>query len=453
MGDLVIDRDAATTDIQVLEQALAGRFSYLEVSNVDLRAQCDALRSVLPSQVETPWFGMQLQKLVAGFVDGHIGVNARPHPSGFFPFLTGLVGDRIAAFESDRSALLDPDRPYLRSIDGVPIEKWLDAAAQFVPAGSPQFKARNSLIWLRAAQLLRAELRLPQKDTAVVEVTSNTGDDTRTMTFEIVERAPQFGKWPRTETRLLEGNVGYLRIAAMSSEAAEEIAEAMTLFADTVGLVIDVRGNSGGNRDLLLALLPYLMDPDEGPRVVNIAAYRRSDGVPEDYLANRYLYPVDSKVWPTEERQILDSFMQGFEPEWTPAPVDFSEWHAMLVSPKTDRPITRYLDRPVAVLMDAASFSATDILLSALKGMPQVTLVGTPSGGGSARAQVVELPNSGLMVRFATMASFQASGQLFDGRGVQPDLAVSSTPECYLVRGSDYVLDEALKVLKGGGIS
>src|SRR5690606_41631497 len=56
---------------------------------------------------------------------------------------------------------------------------------------------------------------------------------------------------------------------------------------------------------------------------------------------------------------------------------------------------------------------------SALKGLPNVTLVGEASSGGSARAQVVELPASGLKARFASMASFQASGELFDGRGVQ----------------------------------
>ena len=97
--------------------------------------------------------------------------------------------------------------------------------------------------------------------------------------------------------------------------------------------------------------------------------------------------------------------------------------------------------------MDAACFSATDVFLSALKGLPNVTLVGEPSCGGSARAQIVELPASGLKVRFASMASFQASGQLFDGRGVRPDIEVTPEPDYYLEGGSDPVLDHAVALV------
>src|SRR5690606_15679039 len=103
-----------------------------------------------------------------------------------------------------------------------------------------------------------------------------------------------------------------------------------------------------------------------------------------------------------------------------------------------------YRGRPVTVLMDAGCFSATDVFLSALKGLPNVTLVGEASSGGSARAQVVELPASGLKARFASMASFQASGELFDGRGVQPDVQVTPAPDYFLEGGRDLALERAL---------
>lgn len=107
----------------------------------------------------------------------------------------------------------------------------------------------------------------------------------------------------------------------------------------------------------------------------------------------------------------------------------------------------RYLDRPVVVLTDARCFSATDVFLAALKGLPNVTLVGEPSGGGSARAQVVELPASGLKVRLASMASFQPTGELFDGHGVQPDVLVRPRPE-FFVGGQDAVLERGLEILR-----
>ncbi len=444
-----LEKRKALSDIHVLERALIDRFSYLGVGSVNYRQLFANLRDRLPDQVDVPWFGLQLQKLLANFIDGHMAVNALPNPPGFFPFLTGWAEGSVVAFEPDRSSFLDSERPYLHSVDGVSIKKWLRAAAEYVPSGSPQFVSHNSLRWLRAAQMLRNDLGLPLKATAEVTVVNHAGSDARTLTLELSERPPMFGVWPRTQSSLLDGNLGYLRITSMSSEAAGEIPELMGRFADAVGLIIDVRGNSGGSREALLALLPLLMAPDDAPRVVNVAAYRATEGVPDDYLENRFLYRVDSPVWSAEEREVLERFMPDFTPEWKLPPGEFSGWHAMLASPQLDVAAPRYLDKPVAVLMDSASFSATDILLSALKGMPRVTLVGTPSGGGSARAQVVELTESGLKVRFATMASFQASGELFDGRGVQPDVTVHPSPECYLAGGTDRVLKRGVDVVTG----
>jgi hypothetical protein len=185
---------------------------------------------------------------------------------------------------------------------------------------------------------------------------------------------------------------------------------------------------------------------DEPPRVVNVAAYRGWHGFPQDHLANRHLYPLASERWSPEERTAVESLMADFTPAWRPPEDEFSDWHAMVVSP-ANAGEPSYLGRPVVVLMDAACFSATDVFLSALGVLPNVLLVGEASGGGSARAQVVELPNSGVKARFASMASFQASGELFDGTGVQPDLRVDVEPDYFLSDGADHILQAGRKEL------
>ncbi len=123
----------------------------------------------------------------------------------------------------------------------------------------------------------------------------------------------------------------------------------------------------------------------------------------------------------------------------------FSDWHYMALDRLNDVDIYHY-DKPVVVLMNGKSFSATDIFLAGLKGMKNVTLLGTPSAGGSAYTQEVALGATPLRVRIGSMASFQADGRLFDGHGVRPDVIVEPTPE-YYVGGPDNVLAEALKRL------
>ena len=441
-----MQRDDVLADLDFLEHALEDRFAYLKTNGIDYAGLFEELRGNLPVDVELGESGLHLQKLLANFIDGHASVNVSPSPSGYLPFVTGSAGDELVALEADRSAFLDAERPFLLAIDGVPVQVWLRAAAEYVAAGSPQLVRRGSQRWLRAVQMLRQDMGLPTSDLIEVTLANANGDSPRVLHLEVAERPVQFGGWPRYETKRLEGNVGYLRLPRMRPEAAGHIRHSLEQFETTGGMVVDVRGNGGGSRDALRALLPALMEPDASARVVNVAAYRTWKGFPDDHLAARHLYPLSSVNWTHAEREALDSFMPGFQPEWQLPQEEFSEWHAMVVSPaRRGEPV--YRDRPVAVLLDAACFSATDVFLSALKGLPNVTLVGEPSGGGSALAQIVELPASGLKARFASMASFQASGQLFDGHGVQPDIEVTPEPDYYLEGGSDPVLDHAVALV------
>jgi C-terminal processing protease CtpA/Prc len=79
--------------------------------------------------------------------------------------------------------------------------------------------------------------------------------------------------------------------------------------------------------------------------------------------------------------------------------------------------------------------------------MKTVTLLGTPSGGGSAFVQPVTLGETTFRIRIGSMASFQRDGKLFDGNGVRPDVMVEPVPE-YYIGGPDNVLAEAVKRIK-----
>ena len=105
-----------------------------------------------------------------------------------------------------------------------------------------------------------------------------------------------------------------------------------------------------------------------------------------------------------------------------------------------------YRERAV-ILMDGGCFSATDIFLGAFKGWPGVTLVGTPSGGGSGRVRRVTLAASGLEITLSTMASFQANGKLYDGNGIHPDVVVEPDMGDWYGKG-DKQLQAALKLLR-----
>lgn len=139
-------------------------------------------------------------------------------------------------------------------------------------------------------------------------------------------------------------------------------------------------------------------------------------------------------------------FEKTFRPEWDPPKSQFSDWHYMALNRLAEAHAYHYT-KPVVLLMNAKCFSATDIFLAGLKGMKNVTLLGTPSGGGSARSQRVDLGETPYRLRLGSMASFQANGKLFDGNGVRPDVVLEPVPE-YHIGGRDNALEEALEWIK-----
>jgi hypothetical protein len=178
--------------------------------------------------------------------------------------------------------------------------------------------------------------------------------------------------------------------------------------------------------------------------VLNVAAYRL--GHKKDILSERWLYPASWEGWSAEERSAIRQFAEEFCPQWQPPSGQFSEWHYFVVDPLSDPKCYHYC-RPVIVLMNADNFSAADIFLCAFKGLPNVTLMGLPSSGGSGRYMKYRLAHSDIGVRLSSMASFQPSGKLYDGNGIQPDVVVEPIPTDFIGR-TDSVLDAAVATIK-----
>lgn len=436
-------------DLDALLAEMEARWAYLRATEVDYRTAIEELKERGANGMAHADYGMEVLRIVSMFVDGHATVGGFDVPDGELPFFIESTDDRFVAILRDRSSFVDPERPYITRIDGRPLEAWLDSAESFVPKASSQWMLRNQLDRVEQIGLMRDVMGIPSSDSIEVEVASENGGDTRRITLPVPDDAESPSRWPPGGSRIIDGDVGYLRLPVMNAAAVEEIATWMPRFRDTRGLVVDVRGNTGGNREALRALFPYVMDEDDAPVVVNASKYRLHPDYEEDHLGgSRFMYRESWTGWNAPGRAAIARFRETFRPEWTPPWPEFSEWHYLVMSRGTN-PDAYVYGRPVIVLLDQNSFSATDIFVSAFKGWREVTLVGTPSGGGSARQVGVRLPISGLALNFASMASFQASGRLHDGNGTQPDVPVHPEPEYFLDGGRDNVLERALELLGG----
>lgn len=444
-----------------LEGLLRTRHSYTAAFGHDPVALLASVRRQIKASadegLDAGRFVELLEVALAPIGDGHAQVEARglARPAYFMPaaFVPVEVEGRmqVAALEPNARRLLDPNNPFVLKIDEAFMDQWEGAAGAGVAKGSPQLVRRRALRTMADVARMRSRLGLlfARDDDRVVRFTLIGGEgESRIIERAVAERQaapPAYATAPRD----LPPGITYVRIARMYDDGEEARAIlAACIGAEANGLILDVRGNGGGDRMLIREIGRLILPADASAVVFNAARPLR---LPEetgeelrDRMDTRYLRAADDSRWTEAERGAVARFAAGFKPERELDDSRFHPWHYAVLAPApADSPRVR---GRVVVLMDAGCFSATDIFLCAMKELPRVTLVGTASGGGSGLAHRHELGH-GFSVRLSTMVSFQPDGRLLDGNGVTPDeVVVPGVADFTSER--DTMLERAIEILR-----
>lgn len=444
----LIVADDYLQDLNEFEWRLLDQSSYLTRRGFDYESELKALRASISGDTRIADFVAELRKLVMQIGDCHASVswNGWPESGKSLPLRPADTAAGVAALGVNRNEPLNPKCPYIETIDGVPLDRWMDAAAQYVPHGSSQFVRRGSLRWLGQMALIRHELGLPAGETVLIGLRSADGTMRAQKQLRLTGQEYAVAAVQLQQTRRLADNIGYIRIATMDQRLADSTVRDIKQFRDTDGLIIDVRDNGGGTYDVLRAIFGFFVPDGAKPYVTNIAAYRLSGQFSADHIAYRPTHCADWVGWSDEERAAIGQAAAAFKPEWRLPDGKFSDWHYMILSrQRSGRGAEDYslYDKPVVVLCNAGSFSATDGFLSAFASLPQVTIIGEPSGGGSGATRRFQLPNTQVEVALSSMVSYRANGKLFDGSGVEVDVLAMPALEDFTM-GTDSVLERGI---------
>lgn len=101
---------------------------------------------------------------------------------------------------------------------------------------------------------------------------------------------------------------------------------------------------------------------------------------------------------------------------------------------------------PVALLINQDTFSAGETFALAMRVLPQVKIVGEPTAGVFSDTEDGVLPN-GWQFTYSIGVWRDAKGQLWEGKGIPPDVAIKTTPTD-VARDVDPVLEWAIEYLK-----
>lgn len=449
---------SARADVERLEWYLIHRYAYLERRAVPYRAALDRIAAGLGGGISRRDFALQIDRALSLFDDLHTSVLVRRSgvgdPDAVLACEFMRLDGRVACLLPGKRGFLDSEYPFVRSLDGVPVERVLEFAGVLVPRPSADFHRDRALDHLRSLDLTRSLTGRSDDEDPLLELESRDGLRSRTQRLRSGAATDEAGFRPTVERRVLPDRIGYLGLRAglfPDGEFRRRILDALRALSETRGLILDLRGNGGGSRAAIPLLLSHLLAPDTECEVLNVAALRMDRAVrppsSAELLRTRLLYSAASDRWTPEERARIAAFRESLRPAMELDEARFSDWHFMLLRRPGEKDGFHY-DRPVLVLQDEETASAADFLLAALKNRPGIRLMGRRSAGGSGYPVEYLLPGSGLVVQLSAMVSLQPDGSIFDG--TEPDIPHARTLadlERELLDGVDSMLLRARELL------
>ena len=190
---------------------------------------------------------------------------------------------------------------------------------------------------------------------------------------------------------MLEDNIGYIYLSEFDDVTTRQFTDAMEDLKSQGmdSLILDLRDNPGGNLDVAVDIADYILP--EG-----LVVYM------EDKNGKREEYRSDA---------------------------------------------SHHWDKPIAILVNGNSASASEIVCGALKDYDRATLVGTKTFGKGIVQQILPLGDgSGIKVTIARY--YTPNGTCIHGEGFQPDVEVEFDTDLYLEEETDTQLVKAIEVLK-----
>lgn len=197
-------------------------------------------------------------------------------------------------------------------------------------------------------------------------------------------------KIKNVKSSVLDNHIGYIQIISfMGGTTPNEFMEALENTKNTDSIIIDLRGNTGGLLDNAVFIANMFIQQGEIVEIIYRNGYKKSIQASQDQ---------------------------------------------------------KLLDKPVVVLVNGASASASEILSGALKDYHKAKLVGKKTFGKGLVQKVVPLPNkTGLNVTIARYLT--PNGTDINKLGIKPDVEVGNEFDFYLNNKDDVQLNMAKEVL------
>lgn len=354
----------------------------IEAISSDTEEKLEKLESLIDSEFLKEVDEKELQN---GIYEGYISGLGDPYSVYYDEEATKSLNESTQGEYDGIGAVLTQDKSS-RIITLTQIYEGSPAEKAGLKAGDILYKVEDEKV--TGIDLAEVVTHIKGEKGTEVHLTVLRGEKNEEVTVTAIRETIEY---PTVSHKMLEDNIGYLRITEFDSVTYDQYVEAYTDLQSQgmKGIVVDLRSNPGGNLNTVCQILDLILP--------------------------------EGKIVYTEDKN-------GKQQE--------------LTSDKEHQ-----IDIPMTVLVNGYSASASEIFAGAVQDYGLGEIIGTQTYGKGVVQQIFDLED-GTCVKLTIAKYFTANGQDIDGKGITPDIEVKYEPD-ENNEEADNQLDRAVEVLRG----
>ena len=226
-----------------------------------------------------------------------------------------------------------------------------------------------------------------------IELTVRRRGERKALTFNLTREIIEIQS---VKSDLLDKNIGYLRLTSFNENSSQQIKKRITDFdkeTNLKGYILDLRNNPGGLLSQAIRITDFFLDNGE---IVSTKGRKSSE----------------NRRWFAKEGDLTDG-------------------------------------KPIIVLINYGSASASEIVAGALKDHKRAIILGDRSYGKGSVQSIIPLRNDGA-IRLTIAKYYLPSGTSISEVGVTPDIQVDEENDDFKIKTeTDNQLNYAIKLLNG----
>lgn len=248
LPDLTLTPDQFAADFEEIHRLVVENYSLYRKKGINMDSLYRAFAPRVSQAREVTEYGLLVQEYVAALGAGHANTCFRTYTARIVP---EVINDSLFISRPNRY-LLDAgfrDKDRILAVDSIPVKQWIARNEKYFCGSTVSDRHYRS-----AKNVLRS-----YADT-VHHYTVQRGADTLTLNLQL-RRSDYFPaeEQPAVEARVLNDSIGYLAINTMMSPVMEEFATCYPTVSHLPYLIVDVRGNGGGNSTNGVHLCEYFI--------------------------------------------------------------------------------------------------------------------------------------------------------------------------------------------------